>query len=275
MITSISQKITLNDQTLMPGYGFGLYKAQGDELSRAIQTAYDCGYRLYDTAAFYQNEDITGHALARWPREDFYLVSKIWPTDFSHPVRALDQSLARLGQEYLNAYLLHWPGTDERAMLKCWEALTREQEKGKIISLGASNFLAEHLRKINAEFGVWPPMNQIEAHPRYQQPRLCDFCAAKGIAVMAWSPIGRGSDLDNPELVKIAQDTGKTTAQVILRWHVQHNRVPLPKSVHADRIRSNADIFGFTLTAEQMRAIDNLDQGLAGRRGADPLVFGG
>lgn len=275
MIAAIGEKITLNNYQKMPGYGFGCYKAEGAELIAAIGYALSNGYRMLDTASYYGNEETVGEALKKLPTaRNTYIISKIWPSEFANPVKALDRTLKDLGLEQLNAYLLHWPGLDEKLRLRAFETLLRQQEDGKIITLGVSNFYAKHLETLHREFGIWAPINQIECHPYYPQQELCDFCASHNMAVMAWSPLGRGNELNNPALVEMAQKVKKSVAQIILRWHVQHNRVPIPKSVHKDRIAANAEIFNFSLTPEQMLIIDNLAKpGVEGRRGPDPLAF--
>lgn len=274
MIEHIAQKIALNDGNAMPGYGFGCYQAHGEELAQAISTAWQCGYRLYDTAIFYRQEDTVGAALKPYRREDFFLVSKIWPTDFDRPLKGLDSSLKALQMDYLDAYLLHWPGTDQKLRLKTYETLLRAREAGKIVSVGVSNFMEPHLEEIKSNFGAYPPIDQFECHPAYREPQLCAFCDQHKFAVMAWSPLGRGDALAMDVIRSIAQDLGRTAAQVILRWHVQENRIAIPKSVHAKRIEENAKIFDFSLTAEQMAQIDALDSP-QGRRGADPMQFSG
>ena len=274
MITSIAEKIPLADGNSMPGYGYGCYKLKGDELRMALTAAWEAGYRLFDTAAFYENEDEVGKALGQRGRQDYFLVSKIWPTAFGNPVKALDGSLARLGVDYLDAYLLHWPGTDARARLRAYEILLREKEKGKIRSLGVSKFLEHHLGELKREFGKYPPVNQIEVHPSHQEKPLCAFCAREDIAIMAWAPLGRAAGLSDPVVAEIASQIGKSSAQVILRWHIQENRIPIPKSAHARRIVENASVFDFELSEEQMRKIAGLDRP-EGRMGANPDTFGG
>lgn len=272
MIESSAGTAALNDGKTMPGYGFGCYKAHGDELALALHAASAAGYRMIDTAAFYENEETVGAVLKKLP--PVYLVSKIWPTSFDSPVAALDQSLKKLQRDILDGYLLHWPGRDQRAMLSTWEKLLREQEKGKIGTLGVSNFEIFHLDILHKSFGHWPAVNQIEVHPSYQHRDLCHFCRDKGIAITAWAPLGRGKNLENPGLAEIAKAAGKSPAQIVLRWHIQKNHIAIPKSVHPDRIAANADVFDFSLNDAQMAAIDALEvPNEGGRTGKDPMLW--
>lgn len=274
MIGNISEKIVLGDGSAMPGYGYGVYKASGREVVTGMACALACGYRYVDTASFYDNETEVGQAIknCQLRRDELFIVSKIWPTEFRKPVAALDASLRRLGLERLDGYLLHWPGLDGPARLKVFETLLEERRKGKIGALGVSNFTASHLTELHDNFGIWPAINQIEVHPRYQQRELCAFCADKGIQVVAWSPLGRGGGLAIPEVKDLSRAKGKTPAQIILRWHVQNGLVPIPKSVHDSRIRENSEVFDFALDEEQMRLMNGLElPDNAGRTGRDPL----
>lgn len=276
MLENINSKINLNNGIPMPGYGYGVYKAHGEALLKAIPYAIACGYRYLDTASFYENENEVGQAVKTCglDREDLFIVSKIWPTEFADPVKALDSSLTRLGMDYLDGYLLHWPGLDKTLRLKTWETILGESKKGKIRVCGVSNFLEQHLLELHENFGGWPGINQIEVHPHYQQKELCAFCAARDIRVVSWSPLGRGGGLAIPEIGQIARDLRKTPAQIILRWQIQKNLLPIPKSVHDYRIRENAEIFDFCLDAERMAAIDSLDlPDKKGRTGKDPLAW--
>lgn len=275
MIKAIGGKVTLSNGVEMPGFGYGCYKVFGDELVNAINAAWDVGYRLFDTAAFYRNEETVGQALAAYNESEFFLISKIWPTDFDNPAKAFEESLKKLGRDYLDGFLLHWPGTNEKNMLLAYEAMLQEREKGKIRALGVSNFLQCHLMTIQREFGRWPEINQIEVHPVFQQSGLCQFCKERGIEVMAWSPLGRGRTLDDPVLQRIGQAYGKSPAQVVLRWHIQQERVPIPKSAHVKRVEENADVFDFSLTDADLRAIGALEKGVPGRTGKDPMTFSG
>lgn len=274
MITSIAQKIDLNDGNKMPGFGFGCYKIKGEQLLMALAMAWEAGYRLYDTAAYYENEEAVGQGLRVYPLDDYFLVSKIWPTAFDQPVRALDTSLKKLGRDYLDAYLLHWPGTSQKLMLSAWESLLREQEKGKIRTLGVSNFLEKHLEEIRKTFNHYPALNQIEIHPYHQEKDLIDFCQKRQMVVMAWGPLGRGVELKDPRIEKIAKALGRTPAQIILRWQVQGDKVAIPKSAHPDRIRLNAEVFDFELDQAQMAELDAMNRP-DGRTGADPDTFAG
>ena len=276
MIENISALLRLNDGMEMPGFGFGCYKASGPELALAVREAVACGYRYIDTAAYYHNEGTVGEALRRsgQPRETLFVLSKIWPTDFAEPVRALDQSLKLLGLDYLDGCLLHWPGLDDARRLRAFEQLLRQKEQGKIRVLGVSNFLAEHLSEMRDTFGFWPALNQIEVHPLFSQAGLCRFCAQCGIQVVSWSPLGRGRDMEQPVVRELAATLNKTPAQILLRWHLEKGLLPIPKSVHRERIRENSEVFDFRLTSEQVAASDNLElPDGQGRMGPDPLTY--
>lgn len=276
MVSNIDGKVLLNNGVQMPGFGYGCYKAFGDELYRGLLCALECGYRCIDSAAFYENEREVGKALAAFPlkREELFVVSKIWPCSFAEPVKALDATLRDLRLDYLDGYLLHWPGLDERSRWRAFEILLGEVEKGKIRALGVSNFLKAQLETLYDKFSLWPCINQIEAHPLYQEPELCGFCMERGIQIVSWSPLGRGKGMELPAIREIAEDLRKTPAQIILRWQTQKNYVPIPKSVHPARIKENADIFNFSLSETQMRIIGELNlPDSAGKIGKDPLVF--
>lgn len=261
MIDSIQGEFVLRGGVKMPGYGYGCYRAEGEKLYAALLCALATGYRLVDTAHFYNNEDIVGRALkkAAIGREKIFVVSKIWPAQFDNPVKALDGSLSALGLDYLDGYLLHWPGLDEKTRFNAWEKLLREEEKGKIHALGVSNFLEHHLEGLHHQFHHWPVLNQIEIHPAFQEFGLCNFCHKREITVMGWSPLGRGNVLNNETLQRIGQAHSKSPAQVALRWQVQMNYIPLPKSVHDARVRENAEVFDFSLSDEEMSAIHALN----------------
>lgn len=273
MINSISQLITLNDQASIPGYGFGCYKANNAELIHAVQSALDYGYVMFDTASYYKNEDVLGEAIRRYSKSRrIYIVSKIWPTQYDDIEHAVNSCLALLGKNKIDVLLMHWPGLNKKLRINAYAQLLKQKTLDKVGSIGVSNYLENHLMEIKEEFGNWPAINQIESHPYFPQQQLCDFCLQKNIAVMAWSPLGRGVELEDNTLIDIAHQLKVSTAQIILRWHIQHNRIPIPKSVHAQRIRINSEVFDFMLTEEQMKIIDNLAR-IDGRRGPDPLAF--
>lgn len=258
----------------MPRVGLGCYKVTPDEIYNAVVWAAQAGYRHFDTAAFYENEEGVGRAVRECgvQREQLFVTTKLWPTAFPNPDKAIEESLRRLNTGYVDAFLLHWPGTDEHARLSAWEALLRRQQKGDIRTVGVSNFMVEHLESMLKRFDA-PAINQIELHPWYQQRTLTAFCAARSIAVTAWRPICRGEILQDPVLLAAAKHHGKTSAQVALRWQLQHGNIVIPKSAHKERIQENIALFDFTLDNDEMCAIDALE---CGRHFSnDPFTFNG
>lgn len=271
MLHNLQERVALHDGHSMPGYGFGCYKV----VSEAIREALKRGYRFIDSAAYYRNEPDVGRAIASGglPREELFILSKIWPTAFDAPEKALEQTLRDLGVDFLDCYLLHWPGTSESRRFKAYEALLRFQEQGKIRSIGVSNFLQIHLEGLHRQFGQFPVVNEIEMHPYYQQKELRAWCAANNIRIIAWSPIGRSAPLEHPTIVTLSRALGKTPTQIVLRWHVEHGSIPIPKSNHAERIQENSAVFDFQLDADAMVRIDNLDRHQP--IGADPMTYTG
>ena len=265
--------LPLLDGNSMPGYGFGCFNAFGEEMSHAIETALRVGYRYIDSASAYRNEDAVGKGLARsgLPREEIFLLSKVWPTEYSCFEDAVAKSLKDLQVEHLDCLLLHWPSTDEALRLRAYETALRLQEKGLFKSLGVSNFQTEQIDRLKDTFGSYPVINEIELHPAYQQRALCQYCRDRGIQVVAYSPLSRGAYTQHPQLTAIGQAYGKSANQVVLRWHVQKGIIPIPKSVKEERIRANLEIFNFTLTEEEMACIDALE--CNGRTGHDPYEF--
>lgn len=271
MLQNLQERVALHDGNRMPGYGFGCYKV----VSEAIQEALNIGYRFIDSAAYYRNEPDVGRAIASSGvhREDLFILSKIWPTAFDEPEKALEQTLRDLGVDFLDCYLLHWPGTSETRRLKAYESLLRLREQGKIRSVGVSNFLQVHLEELHRQFAQFPVVNEIEIHPYNQQKDLRAWCAARNIRIIAWSPIGRGAPLEHPTIVTLSRALDKTPTQIVLRWHVEHGFIPIPKSNHAARIQENSSVFNFQLDAEAMSRIDALDRHQP--IGADPMTFTG
>ncbi|MDX2851250.1 aldo/keto reductase [Streptomyces sp. PA03-3a] len=268
--------ITLNNGVTMPQLGFGVWQVPDDEAATAVATALEAGYRSIDTAALYRNEQGTGRAIAASgiPREELFVTTKLWNTDQGHDnaLRAFDASLGKLGLEYVDLYLIHWPAPARGLYLETWRALEKIHADGRARAIGVSNFPVDLLRHLLDEGGVAPVLNQVELHPHLPQTELRAFHAGHGIATEAWSPLGQGRGLlDEPALAAIAAKHGRTPAQVVLRWHLQIGNVVIPKSVTPSRIRENIDVFGFELDGEDLAAVDALDNG--GRLGPDPSSF--
>ncbi len=269
--------VTLNNGVEMPQLGFGVWQVPDDEATAAVATALEAGYRSIDTAAIYGNEEGTGKALAAsgLPREELFVTTKLWNSDqgYDTALRAFDASLAKLGLEYVDLYLIHWPQPRRNAYAETWRALERIAGEGRARAVGVSNFHAPHLRRVIAEGTVVPAVNQIELHPRLPQAELRALHAEHGIATEAWSPLGQGKGLlDSPVIGRVAERYGRTPAQVVLRWHLQLGNVVIPKSVTPSRIRENIDVFGFELDTADLAALAGLADGT--RLGPDPDTFG-
>ncbi|MEG0260181.1 MAG: aldo/keto reductase [Lysinibacillus sp.] len=265
---------TLVNGVEMPRLGLGVYKmTEREETLQAIDKALKVGYRAIDTASLYGNEEEVGEALRHSgvPREDVFVTTKVWNSDqgYDATLRAFEMSLKKLDLQYLDLYLTHWavPETFEDT----YRAIERLYDEKLIRATGVSNHHAHHLEKILAKANVQPMVNQIEAHPYLQQHDLKAFCANHGIAVTAWSPLGRGGVLNDPAIVEIGQEVGKSAAQVVLRWHLQSDTIIIPKSVTPSRIEENAQIFDFELSAAQMEKMHVLNRNQ--RSGQDPDNF--
>lgn len=269
--------LSLNNGVDMPQIGYGVFQVPDAETEQAVAAALAAGYRSIDTAAIYGNEEGVGRALAAsgLPREELFITSKVWIADLGleATLAAFDVSLAKLGLDYLDLYLIHWPAPATELYLESWKALEQLLAAGKVRAIGVSNFLPEHLEKIIALGGTVPAVNQIELHPALQQQDIAAFNTANGIATEAWSPLAQGAVLNDPAVVAIAMAHGYTPAQVILRWHLQQGRIIIPKSVTPARIAENLDILGFELSAAEMGALDALDRD--GRTGPHPAQFNG
>ncbi len=268
--------VDLIDGTAMPQLGFGVFQASDEEAERAVRTALEQGYRSVDTASAYGNEEGVGRALraSGVPREEVFVTTKLWNDEqgYDNALRACDASLSRLGLDYLDLYLIHWPMPSRGAYLDTWRALEDLKRDGRVRAIGVSNFTVETLSRIIEEADVVPAVNQIELHPYFQQDGLRAFHRDHGIRTEAWAPLGQGHGLlDDPALDRIGRSHGRTPAQVVLRWHLQIGNVVIPKSVTPSRIAENIDVFGFELSPDDMKAIGELDQGT--RFGPDPAVF--
>lgn len=265
--------IQLNNGVLMPQLGLGVYKTkEGDEVKNAVRWALEAGYRSIDTAALYENETGVGEAIrdSGVPREEVFVTTKVWNTDqgYDNTLKAFETSRKKLGLDYVDLYLVHWPGKDK--FIETYRALEKLLAEGLVRAIGVSNFKEHHLDRLMAETSVVPAVNQVEFHPLLRQKSLHEYCKSKGIALEAWAPLMKGQ-LDHPILLRLAEKYGKTPAQVVLRWHIQLGVIVIPKSVHQDRIVSNADVFDFELSAEEIAEIESLDENK--RFGPDPDEF--
>ncbi|ASQ97733.1 aldo/keto reductase [Streptomyces sp. 11-1-2] len=270
--------ITLNNGVRMPQLGFGVWQVPDDEAQVAVRTALDAGYRSIDTAAIYGNEEGTGKGLAASgiARDELFVTTKLWNGDqgYDSTLRAFDTSLAKLGLEYVDLYLIHWPLPEVDKYVDTWKAFEKIYSEGRAKAIGLSNFHAAHTQRLLSETSIIPVIDQIELHPQLQQAELRAFNARHDIATEAWSPLGQGKGLlEDPKLAAIAQKHGKSPAQVVLRWHLDLGNVVIPKSVTPSRIQENIDVFDFQLDSEDLSAIDSLEAG--NRLGFDPETFNG
>ncbi len=268
--------ITLNNGVSMPQLGFGVWQVPDEEVTAALSTALEAGYRSIDTAAAYQNEKGVGAAIAESgvPRDELFVTTKLWNSDqgYDSALRAFDASLANLGLDHVDLYLIHWPVPAKDAYVETWKAFEKLYAEGRTRAIGVSNFQPAHLRRLLAETDIVPALNQVELHPNLQQRAVRDVHAEHGIVTEAWSPLAQGGSLlKDDTITAVAERHGKTPAQVILRWHVQTGNVVIPKSVTPSRIRENFDVFGFELTPGDMKAIDASETGE--RTGPDPDTF--
>lgn len=276
-LTTSIPAVVLNNGVRMPQLGFGVFQVSDDDTTTAVSHALAAGYRSIDTAAIYGNEAGTGRAIAASgiDRGELFITSKLWMADLGYDaaLAAFDASLDKLGLDYLDLYLIHWPAPATDNYLDSWRALEQLLADGKVRAIGVSNFLPEHVQKIIDLGGTVPAINQIELHPALQQRDIAAFNTAHGIATEAWSPLAQGAVLADPAVVAIAEGHGVSPAQAILRWHLQQGRVIIPKSVTPQRIRENLDLFGFDLTADELTVIDLLEKD--GRTGPHPAEFNG
>ncbi|MFF4754932.1 aldo/keto reductase [Streptomyces sp. NPDC002514] len=264
--------VTFNNGVEIPQLGFGVFQVPDDETTAAVTAALQTGYRSIDTAAIYGNETGVGRALAAsgLPREDLFITTKLWNADqgYDSTLRAFDASLAKLGLDYVDLYLIHWPAPARDLYRDSWRALERLAEEGRIRAAGVSNFQPGHLLRLLDGATLTPVVNQIELHPGLQQAELRTLHAERKIATEAWSPLAQGAVLDHPVIGELAAKYGKSPAQVVIRWHLQLGNIVIPKSVTPARIRENFDVFGFELTADEMQAVAALDRDL--RTGPHP-----
>ncbi|HET9423434.1 MAG TPA: aldo/keto reductase [Nocardioides sp.] len=271
--------ITLNDSASIPQLGFGVFKVPPEETAATVTTAFEIGYRHIDTAQMYGNESGVGKAIAASgiPRDELYITTKLdnrlhRPDDAR---RSIDESLARLGLDRVDLFLIHWPLPTlyDGDYVSTWRTLAEFVQDGRARSVGVSNFHPDHLDRIVEETGVIPAVNQIEVHPYFPNEAARAATLRHGAAVEAWSPIARGDVLDDPVVGRIAEAHGKTPSQVTLRWHLERGDIVFPKSMHEERMRENFDLFDFTLSPDEVGEISALDSGPGGRRGPNPDTF--
>jgi 2,5-diketo-D-gluconate reductase A len=271
-------RIRLNDGHDIPQLGFGVFLVDPPETERIVADALEVGYRHIDTARIYDNEEGVGRALATSgiPREELYVTTKLWNSDqgSQSALDAFDASLERLGLDYVDLYLIHWPVPSQDRYVESWKALEQIRATGRARSIGVSNFLAPHLQRLIDETGVVPAVDQIELHPAHQQPAVTSFAADHGIAIESWGPLGQGKYplLETAEVTDAAAAHGKSPAQVVIRWHLQRGFIVFPKSNRRERMAENFDVLDFELSGEEMQRITDLER--AGRVGPDPDHFG-
>lgn len=270
-----SPKHILNNGVAIDALGYGVYKVPADECSALVSTALDTGYRTVDTAALYANEEGVGQAIrgavaAGVPREELFVTSKVWNTDqgYESTLAAFDASLARLGLDYLDLYLIHWPCPAQELFIPTYKALETLYHAGRVRAIGVSNFEPAHLHQLLDATDVVPALNQIELHPWLAQAELRTLHTSLGIATQAWSPLARGAVLTDPLLVSLAAELERSVAQIVLRWHVQSGHLVIPKASSPHRIAENLAVFDFALSEVQMAAIDGLDR--SQRSGSHP-----
>ena len=271
--------ITLNNQTTIPQLGFGVFQVPPEQTAETVTTAFEVGYRHIDTAEMYQNEQGVGEAIrsSGIPRDELYITSKL-NNGFHRPDdarRAFDETLAALGLDRIDLFLIHWPLPTlyDGDFVSTWKVLEEFKADGRARSIGVSNFEIAHLERLAAETDTVPAVNQIELQPYFQNREVAAYDDEHGIATEPWSPLAQGRVLGDPVLREIAERLGRTTAQVVLRWHIEHGWIVFPKSTTPARIEENFQLFDFELSPDDVAAIDALDKGEAGRDGPHPDVM--
>lgn len=263
MVKSLKDTTTLHNGVKMPWFGLGVFKVEdGSEVVGSVKAALKNGYQSIDTAAVYGNEEGVGQAIKESgvPREDLFITSKVWNEDqgYESTLQAFETSLNKLGLDYLDLYLIHWPGKDKYK--ETWKALEKLYKDGRIRAIGVSNFQVHHLEDLIKDAEVKPMVNQVEYHPNLTQKELRAYCTKEGIQLEAWSPLKQGQLLEEPVIKEVAGKHEKSAAQVILRWDLQNEVVTIPKSTKEHRIIENANVFDFELTSDEMESIDGLNK---------------
>ncbi len=276
MPTPAIPSVRLNDDRTIPQIGLGVWQVPDDVATDACLAAFEAGYRHIDTAALYGNEEGVGRAIkaSGIPRDELFITTKVWNTDQGRDetIAAMEASLARLDLDYVDLYLIHWPTPDRGLYVETWETVLELQQRGSTISAGVSNFHPDHLRAVIAATGVTPVINQVELHPWLPQRAVRAADDELGIVTEAWSPLASGGLIDDAVLAGIGAKYGKTPAQVMVRWHLQIGNVVLPKSVTPARIVENIDVFDFELDADDLIAIESLEDETR-RTGPNPDTF--
>ncbi|MGG1687748.1 aldo/keto reductase [Pseudalkalibacillus sp. NRS-1564] len=265
---------TLHNGIKMPTLGLGVWKMENnEEVKNAVNAAIDAGYKAIDTAAAYKNEEGVGAAIKQngIPREELFITSKVWNDDqgYESTIKAFEETISKLGIETIDLYLIHWPV--EGKYKETWRAMEKLYKDGRIRAIGVSNFHPNHLEDLMKDAEIKPMVNQVEFHPLLNQQELRDYCKQHAIQMEAWSPLAQGKLLDHEVVKGIAEQHGKSTAQVIIRWDLEHEVVTIPKSSNPERIKQNFDVFDFELTTDNIRALDELNQNE--RMGPDPDNF--
>ncbi|MFJ4171146.1 aldo/keto reductase [Paenarthrobacter sp. NPDC089714] len=272
-----SPTLTFNDGNTIPQLGYGVWQVEDDVAEKVVRQAFDAGFRHIDTAKIYGNESGVGRAIASsgLSAEEIFITTKLWNADqgYEATLEAFEKSLDRLGIETLDLYLIHWQQPKQDKYVDTWKALIELKKRGRVKSIGVSNFTTEGLQRIIDETGVVPAINQIELHPFFNQSELRAFNASKGILTQAWSPLGQGGELlENPTVAEIAAKHQATPAQVVIAWHLAIGNVVIPKSVTESRIQENFAALSVKLDDADVEAINGLDRGTEGRIGPDPAV---
>lgn len=261
---SKNKDLVLNNGVEIPLIGFGTYKMHGAELEKAIEVGLEAGYRHFDTAALYGNEEEIGNVLKNTgvKREDIFITTKVWNDDqgYDNTMKAIDVSLDKLQTDFVDLYLVHWPIPEKRAAT--WDAMIQLYDDRKARSIGVSNYTSKHIDELMKKSSITPAVNQIEITPFLYQKELAEKCESYDIKIQAHSPLVRGSQMNNPVLVEVANKYGKSTAQVLIRWSLEKGFVVLPKSSNPNRIKENIDVFDFELTAEDIIKIDSLNNNM-------------
>ncbi|WBA55456.1 aldo/keto reductase [Providencia sp. 21OH12SH02B-Prov] len=274
----MSPTYELLDGFQIPQIGFGTYALKGLQGTRIIESALNNGYRLLDTAFNYENEGIVGRAIknSSIPRDQISVTSKLpgRHQQYNNAIQTIQESITRLGLDYIDLYLIHWPNPKRGTFVEAWQALIDSQRSGLIRSIGVCNFLPEHIEILEKETGVLPVINQIELHPNFNQATQRQYHASKGIITQSWSPLGRAGYLfSHPTLVNLSKKYNQTVSQIIMRWHLQLGALPIPKSAHSTRQIENIDVYDFILSSEDMQAINALSSVEGRLRNQDPAVY--